>query len=130
MMTSKTIKDYIKSLFPEYRYILGFEDKGAEKHIMIAPRNGTAGLFFYGGEEQQPSQVLPLTITILYSGNFEETEQAVNAIYKALVYKNEVAYNGFVFSIFPKNNMLPVFTGRTEAGVYRFSIDIDVIYNN
>lgn len=129
-MTSKNFKDYLKSLYPEFKYTLGIEDKEFEKSITIYNRSGTSGLFFYGTEEDQHSQILPLTLIISINGNYTETEEKAYEIYNSLVYKNEVNFQDFVFSIFPKNNQLPVYLGRTDEGIYQFAIDIDLIYNN
>lgn len=128
-MTSRIFKDYLKSLFPEFKYTLGIEDKEYEKSITIYNRSGTSGLFFFGSEEDQHSQILPLTLIISISGNYTETEEKAYEVYNSIIYKNEVDFAGFVFSIFPKENRLPVYLGRTDEGTYQFAIDIDLIYN-
>lgn len=124
-MTSKLFKDYLKTLFPDFKYFLGIENKEAEKSITIYNRSGTAGLFFYG---EQHTQILPLTLIVNNNGNYAETEQAAYDLYNSLIYKDEVEFSGFVFSIFPKENRLPTYIGRTDAGYYQFAIDIDLIY--
>lgn len=128
-MTSKIFKDYLKTLFPDYKYTLGVEDKEFEKSITIYNRSGTSGLFFFGTEEDQHIQILPLTLIISNNGNYSETEEQILNIYNSLIYKNDVNFSDIVFSIFPKENRLPVYLGRTDEGNYQFAIDLDVIYN-
>ena len=53
---------------------------------------------------------------------------SLDDLYNSLIYKDEVEFSGFVFSIFPKENRLPTYIGRTDAGYYQFAIDIDLIY--
>lgn len=127
-MLLSDFKDYLKSLFPEYKYYLGFENKEVEKAITLFNRNGTAGLFFYNSDGSD-IQILPTTLLISYNGNYADTERNVYHIYNSLVYKNEVSFGDFVFSIFPKQNRLPVYLGKSEEGHYQFALDIDVIYN-
>lgn len=125
-MTSSIFKDYIKTLFPGMNYRLGRIEDGLEKQITIYTRNGVKGLFFFNG---QPSQLLPITLTITYSKNYTETEQETNKIFNALSQLNNINYKDTVFSVFPFNDRLPVYIGYTESGLYQFAIDLDVIYN-
>ena len=123
--TSK-IRDYLKSIIPECsKWSIGQMDKNQEKAIALyANRRQLEDNSKY--KNLKTYRILPITLLLRWTKNYNTAEIMANKIYELLdcssffidEYKCSIEglYNG------------PIDLGADENNVYKFSIEINLLY--
>ena len=120
------IKDYLKSVITECpKWYIGQMDENQEKAIAIyANRRQTESISKF--KNLQSYDILPITLLLRWTKNYNTAETEANKIYELLDCSSffiddyncsiECLYNG------------PIVLGADENNIYKFSIELNLLY--
>lgn len=120
-MTNKDFIQFLKNYDASLKYTNSFIDESAEKSVCVYQRSGTAALTKKAG-----FGFLPITLILTYTNSAEAAQDKINEIFDFLFEKQTQTTNNINFNIIIDNN--PVFLGRTDAGFFRYALDIDLYF--
>lgn len=125
-ITSTKIKDYLKTIIPECKnWYIGQMDENQEQAVSIyANRRQIEDNSKY--KKLKSYGILPITLLLRWTKNYNKAESMANKIYELLDCSSffiedyncsiECLYNG------------PIDLGTDENGVYKFSIELNLLY--
>lgn len=120
-MTNKDFIQYLKSIINDVYFTNSFIDESKEKSICVYQRSGTAPLSKRAG-----FSFLPITLILTYTNSAEIAQEKIDDIFNLLFEKETQAINNINFNIIIDKN--PVFLGRTDAGFFRYALDINLYF--
>lgn len=120
-MTNMQLIKYLKNIIDNFSFTDSFVDESRENTICIYQRNGSSpftkrvGFKFY-----------PATMVVTGDEHPGNTQKKMNNIFEKLYEKETQEIDDIQFLIIIKNN--PVFLGRTDAGYFRYALDLDIYF--
>lgn len=113
--------NYLKTITNKFTFTDSFIDESKNNTICVYQRSGTAPL-----SRRVGFKFYPCTIIITNDKNASEAQNQVNDIFDLLFEQNEQEIDGINFNMIINNN--PRFLGRTDAGYFRYALDIDIYF--
>lgn len=120
-MTNKDFIQFLKNNDSSLIYTNSFIDESQEKSVCVYQRSGTTPLTKKAG-----FSFLPITLVLTYTNSAEEAQEKINEIFNLLYEKESQTINNIIFNMIINQN--PVFLGRTEAGFFRYALDINLYF--
>lgn len=124
-LSTKKVKDYLKTIIDSPSWHIGKSDKNEEQSITIyTNKRNLAKISDY--KKLQTYDILPITMLIRWTKNYDKAETKANKIYELL------DCSSFFIEDYKCNiNCLynaPIDLGTDEKNVYEFSIELDLLY--
>lgn len=120
-MTNLIFIKYLKTILNGFTYTDSFIDESKSNSICVYQRNGSAPL-----SRRIGFKLYPCTMCITYDQKPNDAQIAMNELFDLLYEREEQSIEDIHFIIVIRSN--PVFLGRTDAGFYRYALDLDIYY--
>lgn len=121
----KLIKDYLKTIISSPNWSIGASDKNKEESITIyGNRREIARISEF--RNLQTYSIIPITILIRWSKNYQKAEDKANSIYNLL--SNNSFFIGEYECFINIIGEGPIDLGADEKGIYKFSIEANIYY--
>lgn len=120
------VKDYLKSIIKDCdKWYIGSMDENQEKAIAIYSNRRNIGKLT-NFKNLQSYDILPITLLLRWTKNYNNAETKANEIYKLLDCSNFSIedYNCNITCLYNA----PIDLGADENNVYKFSIELDLLY--
>lgn len=124
-LSAKKVKDYLKNIIDCPNWHIGKSDSNEEQSITIyTNKRNLAKISDY--KKLQTYGILPITMLIRWTKNYDKAEIKANEIYELLD-----CSSFFIEDYMCNINCLynaPIDLGTDEKNVYEFSIELDLLY--
>lgn len=124
-LTSKKIKDYLKTVINCPKWYIGKTDENQENAITIYTNRRQINKISQF-KNLQTYGIIPITLLLRWTKNYDSAEEKANSIYELLDCSS--------FFIDSKECFMeclgeaPINLGTDNIGIYKFSIEINLIY--
>lgn len=124
-LSTKSVKDYLKTIIDCPSWHTGASDKNEEESITLyTNRRNISKISKF--KHLQTYSVLPVTLLLRWTKNYKNAEEKANSIYELLDSSSIFLenYECFIDCLFEG----PIDLGADENGIYKFSIEFNLIY--
>lgn len=126
ILSTKKIKDYLKTIIPEC----------SKWHIGKCDENESESITIYTNKRKIEKitnfkklctyNILPLTLLIRWNKNYDKAEEMANQIYELLDCSSFFIENYKCYTMCLDNGIIDL--GTDESNIYEFSIEVNLLY--
>lgn len=120
-MTNLNFIKYLKTILNGFTYTDSFIDESKSNSICVYQRNGAAPL-----SRRTGFKLYPCTLCITFGQKPGDAQITMNEIFELLYEQKEQSIDDISFVIIIRSN--PVFLGKTDAGFWRYALDLDIYF--